>query len=143
MSREKRRKWAIHLSPKEDSFLALNFMTEKVEIIMAHGALGGSDDDSPLEKLLREFAILHAQNGEWAEKYGTDYEDDIVMMHQYCWCEEETCEWCSGDEPNFRYKPTGFEVTWYKYIGRDMKTNISISPKEFQKMREHILGEKS
>jgi len=26
MSREKRRKWAIHLSPKEDSFLALNFM---------------------------------------------------------------------------------------------------------------------
>jgi hypothetical protein len=28
MSREKRRKWAIHLSPKEDSFLALNFMIE-------------------------------------------------------------------------------------------------------------------
>jgi len=28
MSREKRRKWAIHLSPKEDSFLALNFMNK-------------------------------------------------------------------------------------------------------------------
>ena len=30
--------------------------------------------------------------------------------------------------------------TAHDTMRRDMKTNISISPKEFKKMREHILG---
>jgi hypothetical protein len=28
---------------------------------------------------------------------------------------------CSGELPNFLYKPTGFRLEWYKYIGRDME----------------------
>lgn len=29
---------------------------------------------------------------------------------------------CSLELPNFLYKPTGFEMRWYKYIGRDTET---------------------
>lgn len=123
--------------------------------------------------------------------YGAEYENDVFMMHPYCWCEQETCPWCMGCDcpesayhymvdgrevgyqawmkfykrlvpdwkdggdweehmrlsdaanarreivhdkvcdycvkhngepaPNFRHKASGFEVRWYKWIGREMK----------------------
>lgn len=28
--------------------------------------------------------------------YGAEYENDTFRMHPYCWCEEESCLWCSG-----------------------------------------------
>lgn len=31
---------------------------------------------------------------------------------------------CSLELPNFLYKPTGFALEWYKYIGRDMKVKV-------------------
>lgn len=79
--------------------------------------------------------------------YGVEYENDVFMMHPFCWCERPDCPWCLGCEceveerggdyvvvdecvnckndntetaPNFLYKPTGAEVSWYKYIGRSM-----------------------
>jgi len=120
--------------------------------------------------------------------YGADFENDVFMMHHYCWCEEEgECPWCTGcgffqnnnscvacsgsyphgrlrtqaiekdgcdyhfgrgifarfapwthdsksgyyDPPNFWYKPTNFRVTWYKWIGRDMAINRTITGKEW------------
>ena len=107
--------------------------------------------------------------------YGCQYENDVFMMHPFCWCERGDCPWCRScecpneyeyrspageviteeqfyrlgfddypdgrkydamnfvgqecrncvdkpkSEPHFRYKPTGAEVRWYKYIGRGMK----------------------
>ena len=50
--------------------------------------------------------------------YGVDYENDTFMMHPYCWCEQDDCKWCGLGEPNFIYKPTGYKLWWYKYIGR-------------------------
>jgi hypothetical protein len=50
--------------------------------------------------------------------YGSNYENDVFMMHRYCWCEREGCAWCDGEAPNFFHKPSGLAVTWYKYIGR-------------------------
>lgn len=26
--------------------------------------------------------------------YGAHYENDVFMMHPYCWCEREDCLWC-------------------------------------------------
>jgi hypothetical protein len=70
--------------------------------------------------------------------YGREFENDVFMMHPYCWCEKPDCPWCRGcaclghDDPcdncvgqphrapNFLFKPTGAEVSWYKYIGRGM-----------------------
>jgi hypothetical protein len=74
--------------------------------------------------------------------YGANYENDTFMMHPFCWCEREDCPWCgeigampqllrdvlgakyaeSERAPNFLFKPTGFKVWWYKYIGRDQET---------------------
>lgn len=28
--------------------------------------------------------------------YGAYFENDIFMMHPYCWCEQDDCEWCMG-----------------------------------------------
>lgn len=52
--------------------------------------------------------------------YGCDFENEEFKMSPYCWCEKERCPLCSGDAPNFLHKPSGAEVSWYKYVGRGM-----------------------
>lgn len=51
-------------------------------------------------------------------------------VHCTCGREEERREWveanphppdCPQVRPNFRHKPSGIEVRWYKYIGRSME----------------------
>ncbi|MFA5307415.1 MAG: hypothetical protein WC365_08260 [Candidatus Babeliales bacterium] len=27
--------------------------------------------------------------------YGTNYENEVFMLHQYCWCEKNDCPWCN------------------------------------------------
>lgn len=82
--------------------------------------------------------------------YGANFENDVFMMHRYCWCEEPDCAWCLGCScdyepspsfkvtkqcancatpspeaaPNFRHKASGLEVRWYKWIGRDMEIKV-------------------
>ncbi len=68
---------------------------------------------------------LGGENG-----YGAEYENDTFMMHPFCWCEEDTCKWCSHDEPNFIYKPTGYRVWWYKWIGRSQRSEGNV-PKDW------------
>jgi hypothetical protein len=55
--------------------------------------------------------------------YGVNFENDTFMMHRFCWCDEDTCEWCNGDAPNFWHKPSGLKIKWYKWIGRSMEYN--------------------
>ena len=89
------------------------------------------------------YGVLGGDNG-----YGVAYENEVFQMHPFCWCERADCPWCVGCEceverqggdwvttkecknctegndlraPNFRYKPTGATVHWYKYIGRSME----------------------
>jgi len=74
-------------------------------------------------------------------RYGADFETDIFKMHPFCWCDQDDCEYCGGigttpqlirdvarmnyaesdRRANFEYKPTGYKVWWYKYIGRGME----------------------
>lgn len=80
--------------------------------------------------------------------YGAFFENDTFMMHPYCWCEQDDCQWClfctceytddwqtlvkqcrkcAGEiepAPNFLHKPSQSKVWWYKYIGRGMETDI-------------------
>lgn len=53
--------------------------------------------------------------------YGVEYENDIFMMHPFCWCDKKSCKWCHKEYPNFIYKPTDTRIWWYKWIGRDTK----------------------
>ena len=41
---------------------------------------------------------------------------------------------CGLVKPNFLYKPTGFEIQWYKYPLRDSYTNQEITLPEFSKI---------
>ena len=83
--------------------------------------------------------------------YGSNYENDIFMLHRYCWCELPECPWCRacgcGDDyetnpcvncrekpeqaPNFLHKKSGASVHWYKYIGRGMEVSEANWPAIF------------
>lgn len=69
-----------------------------VRVVVPKGAFGASDDDDALDRVLRQIAIAASSdaNGEWADKYGRDVDNDTFMMHRYCWCEREDCPWCAG-----------------------------------------------
>lgn len=123
-----------------------------IQIIMPAGAFGANEHDSALDTFLRAFAEKHKENeGDWAEKYGTDFEDEMFMMHCFCWCEKDDCPWCGGEiipelmkscgfekehetAPNFWYKPLDFKVWWYKYIGRGVEVNKQLTESEFKQM---------
>jgi hypothetical protein len=96
----------------------------RIEIHFPSGHLGASTDDDALNLIIRALSLKHGQPGEWADKYGTNYEDEIIAIHRYCWCEGDSCPWCASDAPNFLHKPSGFTVRWYKYIGREMNVNM-------------------
>lgn len=135
---------------------------EQVEIIVAKGALGRSAIDTLLDSFLRDFAEKNKEyDGQWAEKYGTHYEDENVLMHSFCWCEKDECPYCfyfeDGEKPtvemkekfgisdtevapNFWYKPLDFKVWWYKYIGRSMQTNKNLTDAEFLAMKSKLLS---
>lgn len=79
--------------------------------------------------------------------YGVNFENDVFEMRRFNWGEcdcgfadaedefsaqygHKDVPWgdfketghkptCSFELPNFRHKATGFEVRWYKWIGRD------------------------
>ena len=124
----------------------------EIHVITPVGMFGSNKYDTELDRFLRIFAEAHKEyKGQWAEKYGVDYEDDVFMMHPFCWCEKDDCLWCGGEiepelfremdlsdhhgpAPNFWYKPLDFKVWWYKYIGRGMDTNISLTKGEFNQM---------
>lgn len=49
--------------------------------------------------------------------YGANYENDVFMMHRYCWCEEQSCPWCAGCECDgpWKYTISGREVDQREY----------------------------
>ena len=100
------------------------------KVIMHHGAFGPSPLDDQLDVLLRKVAVAYGDKDDWPEKYGAQHDDDRFMMHTECWCEKKGCPWCSGDAPNFLYKPTGLAVRWYKYIGRSRETNRAVTEED-------------
>ena len=112
----------------------------ELKIMMPAGSFGANKYDSKLDTLIRAVCTKNEKDGEWAEKYGTDYEDDKARTHHYCWCEKDSCGYCNEEEPNFWYKPLNFKVYWYKYIGRSTKTNKRLSKKQFKNMSEDLLN---
>lgn len=51
--------------------------------------------------------------------YGALYENDIFMMHPFCWCEQADCQWCAGCEcPDeaFHYYVDDIEVNYERYM---------------------------
>lgn len=65
--------------------------------------------------------------------YGANIETPVFTMRRFYWgnctcgAHDDPAEpphkpTCAFELPNFVHKPTGFEVRWYKWIGRDNET---------------------
>lgn len=55
-----------------------------------------------------------------------DFDNETFTIRPYYWGEDEELM----ELPNFIYKPTGFEIQWYKYPFRDSYMNQDLSKKE-------------
>ena len=114
----------------------------KIEIIIPKGAETNIDFGLiELTKFLTKkvFKGKRQNGGFLGGEYGVNYENDVFMMHSYCWCEKENCKWCNGDVPNFLYKPINTKIWWYKWIGRDTKIGGGKLPKDWlKKCKESI-----
>lgn len=54
------------------------------------------------------------------------YENEVFAIRPYWWGDDDALQ---AQMPNFLYKPTGFEIRWYKYPFRDsyMNKNLSVA----------------
>lgn len=54
--------------------------------------------------------------------YGSEFENDVFMMHPYCWCERDDCDWCAGclcpDEAYHHILADGREVDGETFYDR-------------------------
>lgn len=70
---------------------------------------------------------------EGLKEYTTDrggFENDIFVINPYYWGDDESIM----EEHNFIYKPTGYEIDWYKYPLRDSYANKKLTFKEFKEI---------
>lgn len=89
-------------------------------------------EDKIYEKLLKKFGL---------ERCG-------CAVHCTCGRKEIIEKFCQENphdpecrivKPNFRHYSTGFEVEWYKYIGRGMKTNKELTREIWEKITVDLL----
>lgn len=65
------------------------------------------------------------------KEYKTDrggFENEIFLVNPYYWGDDENIM----EEPNFVYKPTGYQIEWYKYPLRDSYANQKLSFEELK-----------
>lgn len=85
----------------------------------------GIIDDESLEKYMVE---VPSSINEPTRKF----ENDVFIIMPYYWGDDDAiCEM-----PNFVYKPTGFELSWYKYALRDSYMNQNLSFEELNALLE-------
>ena len=62
--------------------------------------------------------------GNPADNSGSEYENDKFLISAYDWREDLPEDQVT---PNFWYKPTNYQVEWYKHAGRGTYSNKPIS----------------
>ena len=63
--------------------------------------------------------------------YGVDFENDVFMIHRYCWCDKDNCLWCMSctcplEARIFHYFVDNNEVSFEEWLDF-YKRNISLS----------------
>lgn len=112
-------------------------MSENVELgmlVCSNGDFHQYDADWATSGLvhLAEVIAERRNAGSTPPKYGwplitgncgeDPFENDVFALRTYCWCDGEG-KHEEGCPPNFEYKPTGVEMSWYKHAGRGMTCN--------------------
>lgn len=64
------------------------------------------------------------------------YENEIFAIRPYWWGDDDAEQ---VDMPNFLYKPTGFEIRWYKYPFRDSYMNKNLSLDKIKEIFMHCV----
>lgn len=64
------------------------------------------------------------------------YENDVFVLRPYYWGLDESI----SEKPNFVYKPTGLQLSWYKYPMRDAYSNIELELEGFKTMLADCSG---
>lgn len=90
----------------------------------------------PREEYQDAFADFLFANG--FDGYGfkdgkREFENNKFIIRTYYWGEDEKI----AALPNFVYKPTGLEISWYKYPMRDAYSNQDIDIESFKKMLQN------
>ncbi len=65
------------------------------------------------------------------------YENEVFSIRPYWWGDDDAEQ---TDMPNFLYKPTGFEIRWYKYPFRDSYMNKNLSLDKIREIFRHCIG---
>lgn len=76
------------------------------------------------------YGIPYGKVRKWADKGKYyEFENDVFILRPYEWNIEERF-----NLPNFVFKPTGFELKWYKYPLRGAVADTFITYEEFDDM---------
>ncbi len=62
--------------------------------------------------------------GDWG--YGAFYENDVFMMHPYCWCEKMECPWCRACECESVYTVDDKVVDFRGWMDMQDRTRIGV-----------------
>ena len=84
-----------------------------VQIILPEGAHGSGASAGSLDEALRllTFSVLSKAGEEpdvgmgGSGGYGANFENDVFMLHRYCWCERDGCPWCDGCADEYPHRP--------------------------------------
>ena len=98
-----------------------------MRVVVPEGSFGVEDEETwagLLRRLTRELDQRGVDAGHGClggdYGYGADYENDVFLMHGYCWCEQDDCPWCVGcscPESAFHYFVDGQEVACEEWDG--------------------------
>ena len=69
------------------------------------------------------------------DERGNGMDNAVFTIRPYYWGEDESI----AELPNFVYKPTGLEISWYKYPMRDAYSNQDVSMKDFEAILKDCL----
>lgn len=69
--------------------------------------------------------------GDYIETNAT-FDNEVFTIRPYYWGDDDSI----ANLPNFVYKPTNFQIQWYKYPLRDSYMNQNITVKEFKEIIE-------
>lgn len=125
------------------------FMPELGQAVFGNGQMHAIDLNRTIEAGLVTIAeAIAAVRGEDPDRvgllisnYGCDpYESDVFAMHTYCWCDGDQPGHQDGCPPNFRYNPSGFEVSWYKHVGRGASQSRQLGGLEWLSMLQDCLA---
>ena len=83
--------------------------------------------------LMEEVGVgLRGYDRDMDETYAT-FDNDVFTIRPYYWGEDDKIAQLS----NFVYKPTNFQIQWYKYPLRDSYMNQDISVEQFKEIIEN------